>query len=333
MDPLHVARSRGEPALDIGDLILIANQRAANASAGVTTSSWSDVNSLVLGDLSSPDWTRVTPSASYGVQTNAGVGPTGIANAYQLNPQASAPATGYLSLYVVAPPGATSLTFSVPMNIALGVTAAIEAWNTGPALVARTLAVGTGQWTTYSVSWSVSAGTTYEVRLVMNEAGVTTAQATALAEPPSVTALGATGLFAQPFVRIHCPNVIMLDNAQPATDAGPLGYRTSAYARLSLSTNVQSFVVEMFSTLPSFPGMAQLLVKLGAPGKPRFFQAIPATVFNALQYQSVSGLPAGSKGIDLVAGATFSPESAMLGTWIRSLFVPLSASVIVLGET
>jgi hypothetical protein len=297
----------------------------ASTAIGVVSPSWSDANSLVLGDLASPDWTRVTPSASFGVQSNGGTDANGLGKAWLLNPTATATAYGYLSLYALAPPGATSLTYSQPLNLAIGQSMALEVWTLAAALVGRTIAVGNGQWTTYQFSWNVTAGTTYEVRLVCNETAITTAQATGLAMPASVTAAGATGFFASPYTRIHCPANVFLDNAQPFSDATAFGYRHSGYARLVFAYTGSSFAVEFSSTLwTTYPGVAQLIVKVaqGSAGKPTLFTTLPAGVSGALVYATVSGLPSASTNtVEVVEGSTYLPESAMLGTFVRSLYV------------
>jgi hypothetical protein len=284
-----------------------------------------DVNSAVLGDIGfARDWFQLPGSLGVKLRPNesANLGGT-FQDAHLLNPYSDAPALSYAGMQVVAPPGATSLTFSVPMSGSGTMQLLVMNAAGSSQLAASATITLTGSLTTYSVTYNgVAAGTNYQLWIPVNYTGVTSGNLPITVGRVSLTWGGATGLLAFPYMHLHVPNWAFVDNGQSATDVGPLGYRTSAFARLVIDTTAPSLLLDFFSTMyGQDQGSSLLGVKVGSPGRTRWYTSIAATA-QATLLTATLALPSGFKRVEIHNGPTYAPENGMFVTSVRSIYAP-----------
>jgi hypothetical protein len=289
---------------------------------GLTGLSPIDPNSLIIGDLSSLDWQRVAPLSAPTVRSNDTAIFAPYLDGANVNPYADAPTGAFLGALVVAPPGATSMTFSIPVVAGTGGTVVLAAYDTtGTALQAKSVVTPTSAVAVASVTWPVVPGTEYQVQLLVNSPSLgTTIQANVFTGRASVTSFGSTGVWGSAFSRFHITPQSMQDNTQ-GYDATSRYYRTSAFARAVLDTTASQLGIEYTSTTFSlYPTLSDIFIQVN--GRP--YANVNPTVGGALQLATVS-LSGALSRVELVNGLTYMPESAMLGNFIRAIYVPATA--------
>jgi lysophospholipase L1-like esterase len=172
--------------------------------AALTTA---DTNSLVSSDLANEQWSMRLFPTYYATADVASVGDgaDGITPTYYVNRGQTAMPYGVLGHQLLAPPGATSITFSFeakrPTGVGTNQAATLSIVNADHSVaIATTNATITSTWQTFSVQANVTAGLEYEASITCNDAGGTQ-QSRFLVRNAKVTQVGGTGVFASSFVR------------------------------------------------------------------------------------------------------------------------------------
>ena len=301
-----------------------------------TTPLGGDVNSYAVGNLADEQWEQTFPlSSGYMVRSVDQGDNAPWADSQQANPYANAAAFSYRAFRSAAPPGATAATacatWKLPTGIASAVPSLILASSTTPTIIASLTPALTSNYVTNCVTGAVSAGTEYLALVAMNNADAgagadagTSVQAQAEVSRVTLTYAGAAGpVLNGPFVRVPALPQTMADNGQ-GFDLTERGYRHSSGSRFVIRTGAPQLVIEQWcNNTGSSVGTTPLNTVIKVNGR-IFTSLAPPNNAGTLYYQTidVSSLPLGPNTIEIIEPATYQPGSAMLGTFLRAVYVP-----------
>jgi hypothetical protein len=286
-----------------------------------------DSSSYCLGDISSTEWTYEYKALGYGadVQSNYTVDPT-YGKVNWLNYNGAAGNYGVLSYRICTPAAVSSITFSVPAKLALGVSTAIavaiynSAANTVLASTAYTL---TSNWQNCTVTYnSPSANTEYIVVINCNNVSGASVQAQALVGKATCTMAGTNnGITESSYTRLTVTNDALEDDLWNIQSTRV--NIASPFSRYVIDTDATTLMVEMVSTMrAAISSLAHIAYKVNGEAA-----GVIAATTNGLVEQHVITLPAGHKRVEFINGPTSKPSATILGTWLRAIFVPGTARV------
>ena len=287
-----------------------------------------DANSLVVGDIGNPVWSSHFPSNSVSARQNAGYDGAAYSDLTELNHSTSAGTFATRAYLFVAPPGATSVRFTVPMKLPSGYSAStvrINISNTDNVELSGLDCVLTSSLVSYSTTVAVVAGSSYVVQAVFNNiALMSNSQRHALVGRVTLTATGATGVLAGAYKHLQVLPAMFHDNVNGAigTDLTV----TNGQAKLALETNADSLLVEVHNEGPIVSGVDNTAISVYVNG--RYYMSSSLTSASPVnQFLPAISLPTGSKRVDLVTSSQYGLNTGM---FMRSIFVPSETTLSVI---
>ncbi len=322
---VHMSSETGEVSFGFVDSTGLTRWGNGSFSPGANVQN-ADLNSIVNGDISRQNCTKIYPAQIFRVGVNAGsirsVDGTTNEDACFWNRDGAASAQGYRAERFVAT-GITS-TFAVRAVLPAGVgsaTIVIQILSQdGLTTLGTQACVLSSTATLFTVSAPTVVGTEYRWRGAVNDVAIgTSANAQALCSRIAITCTGvaATSVFAKPYVRVP-----MASNQAGNSYWSPQDRYdySSSLARLPLTTSATTIVVEYYCNTVN-PGFVDGAVFEN--GRPH--TQIPAANATQLNQTTVT-LSAGTKLVEVFSG----PQSGQLSLFIVAVYIPASENVEVI---
>lgn len=315
-----------------------------NSSGNISFNSLSDLNSLVVGDVSQDEWDTILSLPPF-MRTNAGLGLEGYNNASFANWTNTA-STFALDTPFSPPTGVTQVSFEVDASLFAGgaVSSTIEISicdSTGiTPIVTATACVLTSSMVRYTTgAITVTPGTFYRARILFGN-GLASSPAQALIGSVRVKPITATDPFyTSSFVRYNASQSLMWDNGREGlsnqgTLSGVLYRRQTPFSRFRFMTNALTIGIQLFNLISGIaPQVDQVVVNVnGQPWTTVTGTALTHSVkFVTLPVPTVVG---SSNLIEIVISTgAYVVNSDIQCDYLQSVLVPSSASFQVIEPT